>query len=179
MRVNVIAKRYARALLETLREEDVEIVRKDLHTFQNLIQTSLEMRKLFSSPVFGLEEKKRILRVLSEKVGFSKESQRFFDLLLDKDRLRYLKEIRDSFEALLYERRNRVKAHVISFNIFPHTYEEMLKERLRYLTKKEIELDVRTDPSLIGGFIVRIGDLIYDGSIKGQLNSIKEKLLGR
>jgi len=119
------------------------------------------------------------MKVLSEKVGFSKESQRFFELLLEKDRLRYLKEIRNSFETLLYDRRNKVKAHVISFNSFSPTYEEMLKERLRHLTKKEIDLDMRTDPSLIGGLIIRIGDIIYDGSIKGQLTNMKEGLLGK
>ncbi len=175
----IIAKRYAKALLETLKEKDVEVIRKDLDSFQNLLHISKEMRKLLLSPVFGLEEKKSVLKVLSEKVGFFKDSLRFFELLIENDRMRYLKEIRNSFETLLYDRKNRVKAHVISFNTFSSTYEEMLKERLRRLTKKEIELDVRTDPSLIGGLIIRIGDVIYDGSIKGQLTNIKEELLGK
>lgn len=176
---NVLAKRYAKALLEPLKEEDVEVVRKDLDTFQNLLQISPEMRKLLLSPVFGLEEKKGVLQLLSKRTGFCRESQRFFELLLEKDRFRYFKEIRNLFEALLYERKNRVKAYVISSNSLSPFHEKELKERLKRLTKKEVDLDVKIDPALIGGMVIMIGDMIYDGSIKGQLGKIKERLLGK
>lgn len=174
---NVLAKRYAKALIEPLREDDVEVVRKDLDTFQNIFQISPEIRKLFLGPVFGFEEKKNVLQVLSERLGFSRKSHRFFELLLEKDRLKYLKEIRAFFENLLYERRNKMKAYVTSSDSFSTTHEKTLKDRLKDLTKKDIELDIRTDPSIIGGLVIKIGDVIYDGSIKGQLNSIKEGLL--
>lgn len=176
---NVLAKRYAKALLESLKEEEVEVVRKDLETFQVILQSSQETRKLLLSPVFSLEEKKGVIKILSERIGISKESQNFFELLIEKDRLRYFKEVRTSFETLLYERRNRVKAYVISSNSFSPYYESQLRERLRHITKKEIDMDIKTDPSLIGGLIVKIGDVIYDGSIKGHLSNIKEELLER
>lgn len=176
---NVLAKRYAKALLEPLREEELEVVRKDLDTLQTIMQSSKEMRTLLISPVFGLEEKKGVFQILSKRIGFSREAQRFFELLLEKDRLRYFKEIRAFFEVLLYERKNKVKAHVISSNSFSPSYEGELRKRLMQLTKKEVDLDIKTDPSLLGGMVVRIGDVIYDGSIKGQLINIKEGLLGR
>ncbi|MEK6693691.1 MAG: ATP synthase F1 subunit delta [Nitrospirota bacterium] len=179
MIVNILAKRYAKALLEPLTEEDAGSVRKYLDNFQNLLQVSPEMRKLFLSPVFGLEEKRGVLKVLSERLGFSGETRRFLGLLLEKDRLRYFREIRTFYETLLYERKNRVKAHVTSYNSLSQDHEELLKESLRHLTKKDVELDIRVDPSLIGGLVVRIGDVIYDGSIKGQLINIKEGLLGK
>ena len=81
---NVLAKRYAKALIEPLREDDVEVVRKDLDTFQNIFRISPEIRKLFLNPVFGFEEKKNVLQVLSERLGFSKKSHRFFELLLKR-----------------------------------------------------------------------------------------------
>jgi F-type H+-transporting ATPase subunit delta len=176
---NVLAKRYAKALLEPLNAEKAEVVKKDLDTFQQILQISPEMKKLLLSPIFGLEEKKGILKLLSEKVGFCREAQRFFELLLEKDRLKYFKEIKTFFEELLYERKKRVKAYVISSNSFSSAYEAELRERLKRLTKREVDMDIKTDPSLIGGVVIRIGDVIYDGSIKGQLSSLKEGLLGK
>jgi len=176
---NILAKRYARALLESLREEEVEPVRRDIETFEAILRDSMEMRKLLLSPIFSPEEKKGIIKTLSERIGLSKASQGFLGLLIEKDRLGYFKEIRTSFEGLLYERRNKVKAYVTSSNSFSPSHEALLRERLRELTKKEVDMDIKTDPSLIGGLVVRIGDVIYDGSIKGQLNSMKEELLER
>ena len=174
---NVLAKRYAKAFLELLREDEIEAVRKDFDTLQSLMQSSTELRKLFLSPVFKPEEKKGVLKLLSERAGFSKESQRLFELLIEKERLKYFKEIKTFFEAFLYERKNKVKAYVISSDIFPPSYKAELIKSLKKITKKEIDLNIKTDHSLIGGLVVRIGDVIYDGSIKGQLINIKKGLL--
>lgn len=174
---NVLAKRYAKALMESLKKEEIEGIRRDIEGLYSMLQSSREMRSLLISPVFSLEEKKGVINALSEKSGFSKASQRFFDLLIEKDRLKYFKEIKSYFEALLYERENKVKAYVISSNSFSPSHQDELRTRLKSLTKKEVDMDIKSDPALIGGLVVRIGDVIYDGSIKGQLTNIREELL--
>lgn len=176
---NILAKRYAKALMESLKKEEVIGARKAIENLNTLLQSSREMRRLFLSPVFSLEEKKGVINALSEKIGFSKASQKFFDLLIEKDRLRYFKEIKNYFETLLYERENKVRAYVISSDSFSPSHQEELKTRLKDITRKEIDLDIKSDPAIIGGLVVRIGDVIYDGSIKGQLTNIREELLER
>lgn len=173
------AKRYARMLFNAVGVEKAEQVLSELMLLNQMVEGSKEIRNFFFSPMIGDDERERGINSLSERAGFSEEVTKFLRFLSEKRGIGALPEIIRHFTNLYLERKNKAKATVIAPFSLDGGFEERLKSSLRKLTGKEIDLEYEVDPELIGGVVVKIGSSMYDTSLRGQLNRLREELSRR
>ena len=172
-----IAHRYAEALLSTAEEEkQTENVIRDLRFLHELIKTSREFILFLKSPVVKREKKLQVIDSICGKYVQPLVMQ-FLQLLIDKGRSEFLEEIIKEFFSLYDERRNIVTAEVRTASEWDAKQQAELKKRLSDIVRKEVQLEFKRDEKIIGGFIALIGDTVFDGSIRHQLEILRQKLL--
>lgn len=172
-----IAKRYAKALFSLGQEEGkFEQYGLELKEFAELCREQAEFGAVIANPVFAVEDRKKILQAVLDKSGFSTTVKNFLMLLLDKDRMGVIASIAEHYENLWDEAMNVAKAKIVTARPLKEDAQKALKEALEALTSKQIKPDILEDPSLIGGVVVKIGDVVLDGSVKAQLEGLKESL---
>ena len=172
-----IAKRYARAFFEIAGEEArYEAYHQELDRFSELMKENSDLSEFLANPVFEQADKKAVVETLLAKAGISGLTANFIKLLVDKRRIGILAEIEASYRTLMDEALQ--KARVTVRTAFPLTDDtaESLRKGLEKMTGREVEMTVQEDPSLLGGIAVRIGDTLYDGSIRTQLDNLKNLL---
>ena len=106
-------------------------------------------------------------------------SSRFLQLLLDKDRTRYIEAISVSYQEFADELNNRIRAEIRSAFALSTEDEEALRTRLSVATGKNVILEIETDSSLLGGISARLGISTWDGSVRNHLENLRERLVGR
>lgn len=172
-----VSKRYAKALFSLGREEGrIEEYGKDLSAFADFFQSDPEFARAVSNRIFGLEERKRVLKAVLDRSGLSRSIRNFLNVLLDKNRIGVVGVITEYYGKLMDEAANIARAEVLVPKPLKSDALNRLKEKLVEMTSKQVRIEVREDPSLIGGIVVKIGDLVLDGSVKTQLRSLKESL---
>jgi F-type H+-transporting ATPase subunit delta len=172
-----VSKRYAKALL-SLGKEDGKYREygRELKDFLSFFQQNAEYAQAVSNPVFDMEDRKRILNLVFEKARYSPTVKNFLNLLLDKNRLGGIAGIYVFYEKLMDEVANVARAEVITPRALHEDSRKRLEKVLEGLTSRKIRMETREDETLIGGIVVKIGDLVLDGSIKAQLKGLKESL---
>ncbi len=174
---STIAKRYARAFFQIAGEEKrYEDYYRELRSFSAVLRENKNLSEFLANPVFDQPDKKAVLRSVLEKVRVSPLTANFLNLLVDKRRIGILSAIEGSYRELMDNALN--KARVTVSTAFPLTGElsGRLQKALEGLTGREVEMTVSEDPTLLGGIVVRVGDKLYDGSIKTQLNNMRNLL---
>ena len=175
MRLEVrIARRYAKALSEILPDEKLETVLKEIQTLLSLFDE--KALRFFKSPIIPVEKKEELLKKVLEKVEVSPELQKVLILMAQKNRLGLLKEFAEEFEKFAYERLGLVKAEITSATELDEEVLNRIKAKIEELFGKRAEITVKLDPSIIGGFIVRVADKVLDASIKTQLENLKKAI---
>jgi F-type H+-transporting ATPase subunit delta len=175
--IRIIAKRYAKALVELSEEKkSVEKTKTDLSAFVGAVDSQPAMQKLFSSPVFTPEDKIAVIRELSGKLNLQAATQRFVEHLAETGRIRYVKDVHEAFLALLSERQNRATVQLTTAASINAGELADIKKKLEALTGKQVDIDSTVDAAMIGGAKARIGSVIYDGTIKNQLAKMRDKL---
>ncbi|MBU2227606.1 MAG: ATP synthase F1 subunit delta, partial [Proteobacteria bacterium] len=172
-----IAKRYARAFFKVAKEERrYEDYSLELGRFSAILKENKGLNEFLANPIFARQDKKAVVETILQKTGISELTANFLKLLVDKRRIGIISDIESRYRELMYEALNKVKVTVST--AFPLTGElaAQLQEGLEKLTGKQVEMTVLLDPSLLGGVVVRIGDTLYDSSIRTQLNKIKDLL---
>ncbi|MCP2519918.1 ATP synthase F1 subunit delta [Candidatus Aminicenantes bacterium AC-335-A11] len=179
MRIQIIAKRYAMGMVRAIEsDEEYNRINQELKKFVELIERDGDFKKFISSPFYSYQQKRKVLHQILEKIPFSEKSKRFFLLLIEKNRLLLLPEIIELIKTYWYERKNIHTFEVISAYPLTEEQKERLRRKLKEKVKAEVEVKYKIDNSLIGGLIIKKGDILYDGSIKGNLLKLKEKILG-
>jgi len=177
--IRTIAKRYARALVELSEEkETVDKTKADLAAFVGAVDALPAMQKLFASPVFTPENKKAVIKDLAGKLGMQPTTQRFVEHLAETGRIRYVKDVNEAFQEILAERQNRAAVRLTTAVAINNGDLADIKQKLEGLTGKQVDIDSRVDAALIGGAKAQIGSTIYDGTIKNQLNKMRNQLMG-
>jgi F-type H+-transporting ATPase subunit delta len=172
-----VSKRYAKALLNLGQEEGkLQEYGRDLSGFSRFCQENGDFGQVIANRVFPVEDRKKILNAILERSGYSGAVKNFLNLLLDKDRIGVIERIASDYEKLTDEMMNVARAEVITVRPLKGEAQARLEKALTDLTSKKVEMEVRQDESLIGGIIVKIGDLVLDGSIKAQMDGLKESL---
>ena len=175
--IRIVAKRYARALVELSHEKNlVDKTRADLAAFAEAVESQELLRKLFASPAFTPEAKKAVIADLAGKLGLQQTTRNFIAYLAETGRIRNVREIREAFEELLAERQNRAMAKLTTAAPLQAGEVAEIKKQLESLTGKQVEVDAKVDPSLIGGARAQIGSVVYDGAISSQLGKMRERL---
>jgi F-type H+-transporting ATPase subunit delta len=171
-----LSRRYTRALFQLARESgQEEKIGSEIDQFLTVHEQS-ELRRVLSNPAFPAAVRKDILRQVVDSQQLAPLTAKFLLLLLDRDRLGYLPGIVSSYRRMLNEARGRVEARVSSAAALDGAVMEQLRERLRGLSGKDVVLQQETDPSLLGGLLIELEGKIYDGSIRTQLEKMKQRI---
>lgn len=179
MKSDVIARRYAKALYELGQEEGKEkLFLEELQSMIQLMTGSEELKATLESPLYDIVLKKRILKEVAAKVSLSAYSLNFLNILLDKDRFFVLAEIKDAYKQILDEISGRIRARVVCAAALDDAQQQKVAQTLSKVFKKEVDMDVSIEPSLIGGMIAEVEGMIYDGSVRTQISKLKQSLKG-
>ena len=171
-----IVRRYAAALFRTAQRAGlIDAVESDLGLVSFLFENSPDMWGAIRSPVVSPERKRQILRdVFAGRV--QQVTLDYLDLLVDKRREEVIPETQGEYVALANEARGLVEADVTTAVTLDTDDETRLRDKLGALTGKHVRLRRLVEPEIVGGVIVKIGDRVIDGSIRGRLAALKEKL---
>ena len=173
-----LAKRYARAFFDIAVEEGkIEDYGRELAAFASLTEQNKALQEFLANPIFELKAKKSVVEELLGIVKMSERTANFLRLLVDKQRIGMLGEVESAFKELMDKTLKKVRVSVRTAYPLNAELEQTLKQRVAEMTGKDVEMTVEDDSSLIGGLVVRVGDTLYDSSIKAQLGNIR-KLLG-
>ncbi len=177
MKSVAISRRYARALLLIGKEDSqADTYKTELQGVAELLARESALEQAVVNPLYEAESRKKVLRALLEKLKLSPVMTSFLMLLFDKGRISFLGSINDFYQKLADELQGVGRASVISATALSQDAVQKIKSALSKKTGKDILLDVKEDPSLIGGIVTQIGDLVFDGSIKTQLLNMRESL---
>lgn len=177
MKERVLARRYAKALLDLgLEEKALERLQEEVNRLSKAFAMEPNLLKFLSLREFSFQKKEALLTSLTQKLLVSPWMQSFLKLLLKGSRIALFPVIAEVFEELVRESENKVVALVKTAERKTiENLKEMLRRSLEKATGKEIEFKIEEDPTLIGGLKVCIGDTIYDASLAGELERIKEQ----
>jgi F-type H+-transporting ATPase subunit delta len=172
-------RRYARALFSLASEENrVAAVREELRGLGAALEASSELREVLLQPLHPASERRRVLDGLAEKLGSSSLVKRFYAYLIDQRRLVAFDAIEAEFVRLADEAAGRVKARVRAAQPLSAQQRTRLERALAARAGRAVELEVEVDPTLVGGLVAQLGDTVYDGSLKTQLEQLRGTLLG-
>lgn len=174
-----MAGRYAAALFDLAKEErQLPQVEADLRSFQAMLEESADLRRLIRSPVIAADDQARALDAILAKAGVSSLTANFFKLIARNRRLFAVGDMMREFRALLARERGEVSADVASAH--PLTPEQLsaLKDALRAQIGKDVQVNTRVDPALLGGLVVKVGSKMIDSSLRTKLNNLKVAMKG-
>jgi F-type H+-transporting ATPase subunit delta len=174
---SAIFLRYAKSLADVVFELKQEpSVSQDLATYREIFSAVPELLEVFDSPAVQKESKDNLLKELLARYPVQQLTANFLRLLVVHNRIRYFNEICDSYVKLVNEHKGIVSAQVTTAAPISEGDLTRLGQSLSEITGRTVTLDVHTDATLLGGVVVRIGSVIYDGSIKMQLAQMRQRL---
>jgi F-type H+-transporting ATPase subunit delta len=178
--VQTVARRYAAALADVVAERgEARQVQEELSAWELMIRNNAQLQEVFSNPTIPYDQKRKVLSTLIERTRVRPMTANFLQVLLQNQRLTELGEVNKRFAHVLDERSGIVSAQVTTARPVPESSQQALRQKLTTLTGKEVRLSFQTDEELIGGLITRIGSTVYDGSVRTQLQQVKEKMAGK
>lgn len=178
MSLRTSAARYAKALFEVaLAESDPSRIEADLAAVAAAMDEHADLERALVSPAIPQAVRVSITRALSDRVGAQPPTAKLLELLATRGRLELVPHVRDVYRERLLAHQQVVRASVTSAAPLPPAKVLALEQRLSALTGKQVQLEVGVDPSLIGGVVATIGSTVYDGSIRTQLQKMKQQLV--
>jgi F-type H+-transporting ATPase subunit delta len=170
---------YANALADiAIAQSAAEPALKQLADFGAAYAESTELRTFLASPAVTIEEKHGVIEKIVARLKASKIIRNFLFLVADHRRTAILPEIVAAFEQVVRQRQGLAEAEVLSAVELRAAQKAELAKTLEKLTGKKIETKYSLDPALLGGAVVRIGDTIYDGSLRSRLKEMRARLAG-
>jgi len=175
--VSGVSGRYATALFELARDEkSVDAVKADLDKFAALLNESADLARLVRSPVFTADDQRKALSAVLAKAGISGVTANFLNVLTANRRLFAVSDVIRAFNALVAKFKGEATADVTVAEPLSDKNLDALKAALKSVTGKDVALNVKVDPSIIGGLVVKLGSRMVDSSLRTKLNSIKHAM---
>lgn len=173
-----VASTYARAFADVVFSEHLDASRAigGLRQIVTLFNESVELRRVWENPAVPVNQKRKLLDAIAERDGIEKPVRNLIAVLIDHRRLPFLSRIVEQLEKELDARMGFAEAQISSARELGDTEKRTLEAQIAKTTGKKVRASYGLDPSLLGGAVVRIGSTIYDGSVKGQLERIKEAI---
>ena len=174
-----LGARYATALYELADEQKaLDPVAEDLRALRGLIDESADLKRLIRSPVVSRADQAKAIAALAERAGFQALVRNILGLLAKNRRLFVLPEAIAAYLAELAARRGEVTAQVVSAQALSDSQRQALDERLRRAVGGKVAIELRVDPSLLGGLIVKLGSRMVDASLSSKLQRLQLAMKG-
>jgi F-type H+-transporting ATPase subunit delta len=169
---------YARAFADVVFSAHLDAARAvdGLRQIAALFEQSAELRRVWENPAVPAAQKRKLLDVIVQRDGIDRPVRNLIAVLIDHRRLNFLLRIVEQFERELDRRMGLADAQISSARELGDAEKRTLEAEIAKLTGKKVRAQYGLDASLLGGAVVRIGSTIYDGSVKGQLERIKEAI---
>lgn len=175
--VSGVSGRYATALFDLAREEkSIDVVSADLDKFDAMLADSADLARLVRSPVFSSDTQLKALTAILDKAGISGTTAKFLKVLTANRRLFAVADVSRAFRALVARFKGEATADVTVAEALSDKNLDSLKTALKSVTGKDVVLNVKVDPSIIGGLVVKLGSRMVDSSLRTKLNSIKHAM---
>jgi F-type H+-transporting ATPase subunit delta len=175
--VSGVAGRYATALFELARDErTVDVVKADLDRFDAMVAESTDLTRLVRSPVFSAEEQLKALSAILDAAQLTGTAAKFLKVLAVNRRLFVVRDVIRTFGVLVAAFRGEATADVTVAEPLNDKNLDALKTALKSVTGRDVSLNVRIDPAIIGGLVVKVGSRMVDSSLRTKLNSIKNAM---
>jgi F-type H+-transporting ATPase subunit delta len=175
--VSGVSGRYATALFDLARDQKVvDEVKADLEKFEGLLNESADLTRLVRSPVFAADAQSRALSAVLAKAGIAGISANFLKVLTANRRLFAVTDVIRAYRALVARFKGEATADVTVAEALSDKNLDALKVALKSVTGKDVALNVKVDPAIIGGLVVKLGSRMVDGSLRTKLNSIKHAM---
>lgn len=172
-----VAQRYARALAEAVGPHgDYSKTAQELEAFAEVYRESADLREVFDSPAVKPEQKAGILNAILSRLGTSRIAGNFLRVLLSHYRINILEEIRAAFQNIANDQLGIAQMKVVSAAPLSEGEQVALRERFHILTGKKAEIEYGVNPDLVGGVVAQVKSTIYDGSVRGALDRIRQQM---
>ena len=179
MRQTILARRYAKALFSLGKEQGKnEEYSEVLGAIAELYKDESVVNALVN-PLYPLEARQKVMAKIAELAKADDIMTRFLQLVVEKKRAEILPDIAHEMRVMVDQEQNISHGSVVSAIKLDKALEKKIQQALEKVTGKKVILETTVDPSIIGGIIAKVGDLVLDGSIKTQLNGLKESIKGR
>jgi F-type H+-transporting ATPase subunit delta len=177
--ISGLAERYAAALFELADERhELDVVAGDLRELRAMLSASGDLLRMVRSPVLTRAEQGKAMAAIIADARLSKLTRDFIAVVAGNRRLFAVPAVIEAYLAKLAERRGEVTAEVTAAQPLSDAQQNSLTEQLRRVVGSRVAIDVRVDPSLLGGMIVKIGSRMVDGSLKGRLQRLQLSMKG-
>jgi F-type H+-transporting ATPase subunit delta len=179
MTARTAATRYARALFDVALKEqgDLDALQGELSGLVGLLQAHESLRRALFSPAVPTPKKRAIVDAMIAQSPVPPILGKLLTMLADRDRLMLLPDLTDAFQRRLMDHRHVVRAELATAVELPADRISALKDGLAKATGRDVTLETRVNPSLVGGAVARIGSTVYDGSVTTQLEKLRRSLV--
>ena len=178
MSVETVARRYASALADVaIKSGDPEGIKAELGDWNTMIFSNSDLSAAFANPSIAHAHKEKVLEQLISKTAPSTTTANFLRVLLRNSRLIELPAINDKLAVVLEERSGIVSGSVISARELSEDEKQGFANQLNSTTGKNVKLSFKVDEDLLGGAVTRVGSTVFDGSVRTQLDNLREKMI--
>ena len=178
-----VANRYAKALGEVVFAPGSALTPEqaiaELHTFAGVLDQASELKHILRSPAVASPAKRAVLTKLAEQAGLSRITRNLLLVISDHKRFAMFPDMVAAFQQLVDTQRGIVRAKVTVASELPAETKARLEIALGKLSGKNVLAEYQVDPAVIGGAVAKIGSMVYDGSVRGQLEGLRRKLTNR
>ena len=178
MKTHRFIKQYARVFIERYQADESAV--DELEAFSDLLKQHRPLASFFRSPGFSLQEKEKLIRALPAYATLSSSYGRIVDfiLFLDKHKaIHFIEPVVKAARVLLQAKRQKALAEVITAEPVDQSVIEQIRKTLEQVVNPHVQIQTTVDASILGGFIIKTGSIIYDTSLKGQLRLLKGTLM--
>ncbi len=179
MSLRTSANRYAKALFDVALEENADLAKvgQDLHAVTDMMKASPDLARASNRGSVTDAARQSLMEAVSQAMGLTQPVTKMLVLLARSGKLNLVPELAASYQQRLLAHQNIVRADVTSAAPLSPEKTKALEQSLSQVTGKKVELSVRVDPELLGGLVATIGSTVYDGSVKTQLQRMKQELV--
>jgi F-type H+-transporting ATPase subunit delta len=179
MTARTSASRYARALLDVaLAEDDPQVVEQQLAAVVDLFRGHADLWKVMTNPAVPVTRKQGIVSAMLPKLALVPVLNKLLTMIAGRDRIALLPDLLETYRSRLMDHQKVVRAQVTSAVALPPASVAKLEASLAVLTGRKVLMTTATDPGMLGGIVTRIGSTVYDGSVRRQLEKMREHIEG-
>lgn len=177
--MSVFERQYARALADVAAQDhlDLDVVERQLREFLSAYSDNRELREALLNPSIPLDPKLGVLDAITRRMELGKQVRNFLAILLKNDRIHALRRVAVEYRKEIDSRLHRERVEITSVRELTPEEKSSVEQKAASLSGVAVQPIYRQDPKLLGGIVVRIGDTVYDGSVRGSLDKLREKLL--